>query len=96
LTVLDVESRPQGEVRAALMHEARQAIADDGAEVIVLGCAGMAGLDTEMSAALGAPVVDGVAAAVKIAEALVACGLETSKLGAFGWAAPRRTLSTTP
>jgi allantoin racemase len=30
---------------------------------------------------LGVPVIDGVAAAVKLAEALVALGLRTSKLG---------------
>jgi allantoin racemase len=91
MTVLDIDALPESEVRALLMNEARQAIADDGAEVIVLGCAGMSGLDAELSATLGAPVVDGVAAAVKIAEALVSCGLETSRLGAFRWAAPRRT-----
>jgi allantoin racemase len=96
LTVLDVDERPEHEVRGLLLREARQAIVEDGAEVIVLGCAGMTGLDSELSAALGAPVVDGVAAAVKIAEALVACHLETSKLGAFSWAGPRRTLAPTP
>jgi allantoin racemase len=82
-------------VRALLMTQARQAIADDGAEVIVLGCAGMTGLDAELSASLGVPVVDAVAAGVTITEALVACGLETSKLGAFASAAPRRTMAAT-
>ncbi|HEV7665281.1 MAG TPA: aspartate/glutamate racemase family protein, partial [Chloroflexota bacterium] len=90
LTVLDVDELPQREVRARLLAEAQQAITKDGAEVIVLGCAGMSGLDAELSASLGAPVVDGVAAAVKIAEALVACRLETSKLGTYHWASPRR------
>lgn len=96
MTVLDVDGLPEHEVRAQLLREANKAIAEDGAEVIVLGCAGMTGLDAELSAALGAPVVDAVAAGVKIAEALVACGLETSKLGAFGWASPRRTLAAMP
>jgi allantoin racemase len=92
LTVLDIDALPESEVRALLMSEARQAIDDDGAEVIVLGCAGMTGLDAELSALLGAPVVDGVAAGVKLAEALVACRLETSRLGAFAEAQPRRTM----
>ena len=47
--------------------------------MIVLGCAGMTGLAATLSAELGLPVVDGVAAAVKLAESLVALGLRTSK-----------------
>jgi hypothetical protein len=35
----------------------------------------------------GVPVVEGVSAAVKLAESLYALGLKTSKIGA--WAAPR-------
>lgn len=56
----------------------RQAIAA-GAEVIVLGCAGMSGLDQQLAARIGLPVVDAVAAAVVWAEALVQLGLPTSK-----------------
>ena len=41
---------------------------EDMAEVICLGCGGMAGLDAAVRAATGVPVVDGVAAAVKLAE----------------------------
>jgi allantoin racemase len=51
----------------------------DGCDVIVLGCAGMTGLTAALTAELGLPVVDGVAAAVKLAESLVALGLSTSK-----------------
>src|SRR6266478_597944 len=40
--------------------------ADDGAEAIVLGCAGMADLAAELTARHGLPVVDGVAAAVAL------------------------------
>jgi len=46
----------------------------DGADVIVLGCAGFAGLDAELERRLGVPVVDGVAAAVRWAESLVTLG----------------------
>lgn len=61
-----------------LEQGSRQAIAA-GAEVIVLGCAGMSGLDQQLSARIGLPVVDAVAAAVVWAEALVQLGLPTSK-----------------
>ena len=50
------------------------------------GCAGMAALAARLSQLHGLPVVDGVAAAVAFAEALVRLGLRTSKRG--GYAAP--------
>lgn len=55
------------------------ALAHDGAEVLILGCAGYAGLAEKLTAELGVPVLDGVACAVKVAEAFLACGLTTSK-----------------
>lgn len=67
------------EVRAAI----RRAIDADRAEAIVLGCAGMADLTAALRAEFGVPVVDGVAAAVKQAEALVALGLRTAKRGPY-------------
>ncbi|MBK6853392.1 MAG: aspartate/glutamate racemase family protein [Burkholderiales bacterium] len=76
---------------------AREALARDRSGAIVLGCAGMAGLCATLQQRLGVPVVDGVAVAVKFAEALAALGLGTSKLGDYaaplpktfvGWAAP--------
>jgi allantoin racemase len=54
-----------------------------GAEVLVLGCAGMTGLQRVVGEKLGLPVVDGVAAAVKLAESLVALGLTTSRAGSY-------------
>lgn len=54
-----------------------------GAEVILLGCAGMADWVKALRKDLGVPVIDGVAAAVKHAEGLVAQGLTTAKSGAY-------------
>ena len=56
---------------------------DDRAEAIVLGCAGMADLAASLSRQHGLPVVDGVAAAVVLAEGLVRLKLTTSKLGGY-------------
>ncbi len=64
--------------------------AEDGAEAIVLGCAGMADLAAELTARHGLPVVDGVAAAVALAETLVRLGLRTSKLGGYATPLPKR------
>ncbi|WP_029064280.1 aspartate/glutamate racemase family protein [Labrenzia sp. DG1229] len=59
--------------------EVRCAIEQDRAEAIVLGCAGMSDLMTQLSREFGVPVVDGVACAVTFAEALVKANLSTSK-----------------
>ena len=58
--------------------------------MICLGCAGMASLDKELEQALGVPVVDGVVAAVKLAEGLHDYGLKTSKVGAFAAPSPKQ------
>lgn len=68
--------------------EIRGAILEDRAEAIVLGCAGMADLAGRLSAEHGLPVLDGVACAVRLAEAMVGLGLRTSRLG--GYAPPPR------
>jgi allantoin racemase len=73
--------------RRDISAEIARAKLEDRAGAIVLGCAGMADLAVSLSLEHGLPVVDGVAAAVKLAEALGALGLRTSKLD--GYAAPR-------
>lgn len=62
---------------------AERALAHDRSGAIVLGCAGMADLCAELQRRLGVPVIDGVAAAVKLAEGLVDLGLGTSKRGDY-------------
>ncbi|HWA79293.1 MAG TPA: aspartate/glutamate racemase family protein [Acetobacteraceae bacterium] len=72
---------PGLDARGVIAAECRRALAEDGSGAIVLGCAGMADLAADLSAEFGVPVIDGVGAAVKLAEALVALGLATSKRG---------------
>lgn len=84
LPVLALEDRPD-EAYSRLLHEIRRAAQDDGAEAVVLGCAGMAEMCERLQAETGMPVIDGVVAAVKLAEALVAGGYRTSKIGSYGW-----------
>lgn len=59
---------------------ARLAVEEDMAEVIVLGCAGMTGLDKHLQEELGVPVLDGVICALIIAAGLVKYGVSTSKI----------------
>lgn len=71
--------------------EIAAAIAQDKAEAIVLGCAGMADLMQALSAEFGLPVIDGISCAVGMAEALVAAGLSTSKARTYASAVDKRT-----
>lgn len=82
LSVLELEESPERAI-AAIVDHAKSAVQDDRAEVIVLGCGGMAGLDRAIREATAAPVVDGVSAAVKLAESLVTLGLSTSKVRTY-------------
>jgi allantoin racemase len=66
-----------------IRFEIREAIKYDHAEAIVLGCAGMADLVSMLSKEFGLPVIDGVAAGVTFAEALVNNKMSTSKIGAY-------------
>ena len=87
VAVLDLE-KPGSAARDRIAVEIGDALRDDRAEAIVLGCAGMADLASDFTRRFGVPVIEGVSAAVKLAEALSGLGIATSKLG--GWAAPRR------
>ncbi|OBF35895.1 Asp/Glu/hydantoin racemase [Mycobacterium sp. ACS1612] len=81
LGIAEVDADPAAAV-AAIVDEAAKAISEDGADVVCLGCAGMAGVTAAITAKLGVPAVDGVAAAVALAQALAGLGLSTSKVGA--------------
>lgn len=78
LPVLACESDPQLVVDG-LQHMGQLALDHDRAEAIILGCAGMGGLDQKLSKSLGVPVIDPVAAGVRFAEMLVGMKLQTSK-----------------
>src|SRR6202035_3708047 len=78
---------PTSNASALISAEIEAGKREDSAEAIVLGCAGMADLAARLTAKHGLPVIDGVASAVKLAEAFGTLGLKTSKVGSY--AAPR-------
>ncbi len=82
IEVLALEDPASG-AEARISAEIEAAKRDDRAEAIVLGCAGMADLAAKLSARHGLPVIDGVAGAVTLIEALAAMGVTTSKLGGY-------------
>jgi allantoin racemase len=90
LSLDDPASNAVGQISA----EIERAKQEDQAEVVVLGCAGMADLAARLSERHGLPVIDGVASAVKLAEALGALGLKTSKIGAYARPRPKPYLGS--
>ena len=66
-----------------ILKTAREAVQQDKAEVIVLGCAGMAGLDKTIQNKLKIPVLDGVVCALIIAAGLVKYNVSTSKANRY-------------
>ena len=87
LAVLELEEDPERAIES-VVREAEQAVTVDKAEVICLGCGGMVGLEERIQARTGVPVVDGVTAAVALAESLVRLKLSTSKVRTY--ATPRQ------
>lgn len=63
IPVLELEAAPEA-ASERILDEAQAAISEDGAEAIVLGCAGMVKVTEALRARLPCPVVDPVEAAV--------------------------------
>ncbi len=89
IPVLELENAASG-ARARIGREIKAAIAEDRAEAIVLGCAGMTDLARSLAEEHGLPVLDGVACAVAFAEAVARIGLSTSRLGGYAPALAKR------
>lgn len=79
MPVLALEQASPEETTELILKAAQQAIDEDDAEVICLGCAGMAGMDKALQEVLGVPVLDGVVCALKLLEGLIGYGAATSK-----------------
>jgi len=88
LPVLELEN-PLSDARQRITNECQHALEQDGSDVIVLGCAGMTDLCAHISATLGVPVVDGVAAGMELAQSLVSLKLGTSKHGELAGPPPK-------
>lgn len=84
LALEEAGSDAQKLVRAEVLA----AVAEDGAEAVILGCAGMADLAAALSRDAGVPVIDGVVAGTRLAEAMAGLGIRTSKAGSYAY--PRK------
>jgi allantoin racemase len=93
VAVLDLE-HPGSDACNKISAEIGRAVAEDRAEAIVLGCAGMTDLADVLSQEHGLPVLDGVSCAIGLAEAMVGLGLKTTRIG--GYAPPSERQRTRP
>jgi allantoin racemase len=67
-------------LKSVFLEQGRQAVEQDGADVIVPGCGQIWGLSQELSAELGVPVLDPRATALRLAEMFVSLSLSQSKM----------------
>lgn len=82
LSVAETEANPEL-TKSRVKDVSRAAIEQDGAEVVILGCAGMVGYAEELEKDLGIIVLDPTTVAFKMAEALVDSGIRHSKRALF-------------
>jgi allantoin racemase len=73
----------QGDQRAALLAASERCVREDGADVIILAGAPLAGLARSLGDELPVPVVDGVSSAVRHAQSLVALRPRAPRSGSF-------------
>ncbi|MDQ0616103.1 aspartate/glutamate racemase family protein [Arthrobacter globiformis] len=73
----------QQDFRETLLALSRQAVAEDGADVVILAGAPLAGLARELRGQIPVPVVDGISAGIRMAEALAGLQCGPHRAGAF-------------
>jgi allantoin racemase len=78
----------------ALVAEAAAALAVDGADAVLLGGAALAGADKRVDTAV--PLIDGIAAGVRMAEMLVRLGLPRARSGSYAAPQGRETEGLSP
>ncbi|WP_434361154.1 aspartate/glutamate racemase family protein [Parasalinivibrio latis] len=89
IPVLELENENGTLALERITAECLRARDEDAIGAIVLGCGGMADLTEIISSTVGLPVIEGVSAAVKMAEGLVSLGLSTSKIGDLAYPRPK-------
>ncbi len=87
-SVAELAADPEG-TKAAGLALARLMIEEDGAEVIIMGCAAMAGYSDDLERELHVPVLDPLKVSLKMAEALVDLGLTHSRIGLYAPPTPK-------
>lgn len=82
MKVTEVDADPN-HAKKRILEVAKQAVEEDGAEVIIMGCAAMLGYADEISRTLGVTVLDPSSTTLKITEGMIEAGIVHSKRGLF-------------
>ena len=82
LSTADLDAKPEETKRRGL-DLAKLMIEEDGAEVLILGCAAMAGYGDDIQAQLGIPVLDPTTVSFKYAEMIADMGVSHSRVGLY-------------
>jgi allantoin racemase len=82
MTVTETDQNPDFAQRR-ILDVATEAIEKDGAEVIILGCAGMTGYSEMIAKRLNVTVIDPTLVTFKYVEAMVEIGIKQSKKGLY-------------
>ena len=88
LSVAELDADPERTQKTG-MALARRIVEDDGAEVIIMGCAAMAGYSDAIERELGVPVLDPLVVTLKLAEAVVDMGQTHSRVGLYAPPSPK-------
>ena len=91
----DIAAKPEAALEG-LAQACRLAVQEDGAEVVILGGLGLAGLADRIHAEVPVPIIDNVVASVRVAEAAATLGVAKAKSGSFAVATPVKTTGLTP
>lgn len=90
-TGADIAAEPD-EALAELKGACRLAVEEDGAEAVILGGLGLAGLADRIAGDVPVPLIDNVVAAVRMAEAAATLGTLKPRSGSFAGSGPIKSL----
>lgn len=89
-------TRAKDQFRDRLLAECQAAVREDGAEAIILGGGPIAGLAREVAGEIPVPTLDGVACAVRLAEAVIGLHPRKATVGSFARPAPKPAKGLAP
>lgn len=94
-TGADIARNPKAAL-ALLAEGCTACVREDGADVVILGGAGLAGLAARLKSMVDAPLLDGVACAIATAESLARQNLAKAKSGSLALPAPVDSVGLSP
>jgi Asp/Glu/hydantoin racemase len=94
-TGADIARDPRAAM-AQLADSCAACAAEDGADAVILGGAGLAGLAAKLASAVDVPLLDGVACAIAMAEALARQAPAKARRGSLAHPPPVESIGLTP